>query len=135
MFWNIYKWIYVSNCCKISSKIFFVICQQLQIKAIIKDLFNVTMCNWKLNSNINFTMLHDLKLDNYISLNLLRSVQNIPEQRIMFYVNVCCHAETFHAFREYSTILNIQRRKTKHYSSLGASRPEHTSIFATLILL
>lgn len=53
----------------------------------------------------------------------------------MLHVNSCCHTETFHAFREYSTILNIQRRKTEHYSSLGASRPEHTSIFATLIPL
>jgi len=52
----------------------------------------------------------------------------------MLYVNLCCRIETFHAFCEYSTILNIQRRKTEHYSSL-ASRPEHTSIFATLIPL
>lgn len=56
-------------------------------------------------------------------------------KKFVLHVNSCCHGETFHAFREYSAILNIQRRKTEHYSSPSASRPEHTFIFATLILL
>jgi len=42
----------------------------------------------------------------------------------MLHVNSYYNKETFHAFREYSTILNIQHRKTEHYSSL-ASCPKH----------
>ena len=56
------------------------------------------------------------------------------QQKIMLHVNSYYNKEMFHAFHEYSTILNIQRRKTEHYSSL-ASCPKHTSIFATLIPL